>query len=101
MKQKIEKVNEIINLINKTKKRLNKDLLGTKKTYSDLVVYVKNNRYKELSDILKLNSKFYNFTFNEHEYLQNLFDLYTKEFKETFNPFKSSYTILNPKIFKK
>ena len=31
MKQKIEKVNEIINLINKTKKRLNKDLLGTKK----------------------------------------------------------------------
>ena len=101
VKQKIEKVNEIINLINKTKKRLNKDLLGTKKTYSDLVVYVKNNRYKELSDILKLNSKFYNFTFNEHEYLQNLFDLYTKEFKETFNPFKSSYTILNPKIFEK
>ena len=101
VKQKIEKVNEIVNLINKTKKRLNKDLLGTKKTYSDLVVYVKNNRYKELSDILKLNSKFFKFTFNEHEYLQNLFDFYSKEFEETFNPFKSFYSILNPIIFEK
>ena len=98
---KMEKVNEIVNLINKTKKRLNKDLLGTKKSYSDLVVYVKTNRYKELSNGLKLDSNFYNFSIDEFQYLQNLFDLYTKEFEKTFNPFKSFYTILNPIIFEK
>lgn len=97
--QKMEKVDEVVTLINKTKKRLNEDLLETRNSYSDLVVYVKTNRYKELSEQFNLDTNSYLFTFEEHEHLQKLFEEITWEFDNTFNPFQSVYELLNPLIF--
>jgi hypothetical protein len=97
--QKMEKVNEVVTLINKTKKRLNEDLLETRTSYSDLVVYVKTNRHKELSEQFNLDTNSYIFTFEEFEHLQKLFEEITREFDNTFNPFQSIYELLNPLIF--
>ena len=96
---KIDKVNEVITLINKTKKHLNKDLLGIKSSYSDLVIYVKTNRYKELTKQYDLDTNLFNFSVEEYNVLQQLIEETTKNFYENYNPFNSIYTLLNPLVF--
>lgn len=96
---KMNKVNEVITLINKTKKHLNKDLLGTKNSYSDLVIYVKTNRYKELTEQYDLDTNLFRFSVEEYNVLQQLLEETTKNFYKNYNPFQSIYTLLNPLVF--
>lgn len=96
---KMDKVNEVITLINKTKKRLNKDLLGVKNSYSDLVIYVKTNRYKELTELHDLDTNLFHFSVEEYNVLQQLLEETTKNFYENYNPFQSIYMLLNPIVF--
>lgn len=99
--QKITKVEEVISLINKTKKRLYQPLLGEATTYSDLVVSIKSNRYKELGKTLGLQTDTFTFSLIEFEELQALFQKTSVEFKEQFNPFLSLYELIDTSILDK
>ena len=99
--QKITKVEEVISLINKTKKRLYQPLLGEATTYSDLVVSIKSNRYKQLGKTLGLQTDIFTFSLIEFEKLQALFQKTSLEFKEQFNPFLSLYELIDTSILDK
>jgi len=93
--QKIEKVEEVIALINKTKKRLYQPLLGETITYSDLVVSVKENRYKQLEKSLGISKDAFFFTLSEFNRLQQLFRITSQEYFQQFNPYNSFYELLD------
>ena len=97
--QKIEKVNEVISLINKTKKRLNKPIIGDKLSYSDLVIAIKNNRYKSLTTSLNLNVKEFQFNIEEFSRLKVLFKTISTFFDEKLNPYDSFFESVNTRIY--
>ena len=89
--KKIEKVNEVIKLINKTKKRLNKPILGEILNYSDLVIAIKSDRYKALTTSLDLKLNEFTFEINEYLKLEPLLTNITRVFNEQLNPYNSFY----------
>lgn len=100
IQQKILKVDEVITLINKTKKRLYQPILGETKTYSDLVIALQSNQYKKLGKSLDLKTDPYSFTLEEFKALQEFFEKIANDFDSKFNPFKSCYEILDESILK-
>lgn len=98
IQDKILKVEEVITLINKTKKRLFQPILGEKITYSDLVVALKSDRYKILSTSLELKADAYTFTLEEFKTLQKLFKKTAEKFK-ILNPYQSFYQLADKAIF--
>ena len=97
--QKILKVEEVITLINKTKKRLYQPLLGEATTYSDLVVAIKSNRYKFLGETLGMQTDSFSFCQDEFQKLKSLFQKTALKFNKQFNPFLSLYELINPTVF--
>jgi superfamily I DNA and/or RNA helicase len=96
--EKIIKVQEVISLINKTKKKLYNPLLGEKISYSDLVIKIKSNRYKQLEKSLGMSKDKFSFTINEFERLKDLFKKTYEEYYQNFNPYNSFYDLLDDSI---
>ena len=93
--EKIEKIEKVITLINKTKKKLYQPLLGETNSYSDLVISVKANRYKHLQKSLGISKDAFSFTISEFKRLKELFKITSIEYFQKFNPYKSFYELLD------
>lgn len=97
--QKLASVDETIRLINNTKNKTNRKLIDGL-SYADLVVKLKQDRFKSLSSQYNLNSNDFVFTEQELTSMDSFFDRLEDFQKHAINPYTSFYNDMDAAVFK-